>query len=192
MYFCTLLLFTLAFAVVVSGMPTWQGFSSRESMGSLVPGAAAIEAMGLPWERPYYLSVTAPRGLPGNATITYMPEPPLFFVNHDQLFQYTNDSHILNVNVVNTTASNEDPMPYKIVLGNKRAGLLDTVWRWRGILLHFDHGGQTNQGLYYSCLNKAGIWNVYMFLQPTPTPDGCNIVTMSSFAHLELVEQKAS
>ena len=135
----------------------------------------------------------------------------MFFVNRNQLFLYTNDSSILTVNVLNTTASDEDPMPYKITIDNKRAGLSDTVWRWQGTLLQFDHGQRNNQGLYYSCLNKRGIWNLYLFLQPyvtallracesslnnlsdrAPTPDDCKIVTLHSFGHLGLHEQHAS
>ncbi|ETW84057.1 hypothetical protein HETIRDRAFT_415774 [Heterobasidion irregulare TC 32-1] len=187
-----LVLLVLTFAAAVVAIPTWEGFNSRASIGSLVPGAAAIEAMGLPYGHPYYLSTSAPRGHSGNATVTHTPDPPMFFVNRNQLFLYTNDSSILTVNVLNTTASDEDPMPYKITLDNKRAGLSDTVWRWQGTLLQFDHGQRNNQGLYYSCLNKRGIWNLYLFLQPAPTPDDCKIVTLHSFGHLGLHEQHAS
>ncbi|KAA1466497.1 hypothetical protein DENSPDRAFT_846918 [Dentipellis sp. KUC8613] len=164
-----LALFSLAATVTfttVLAVPTWQNFASRDSISSLVPGAGYLEALGLQYGTPYYLSVDSPRGTPGNATIEPTPNPPLFFVDHGQLYQYTNESYILHVNVINTTLSETDPMPYRLVLGNKHEGVKNTHWRWRGTVLHFDHGEKTNLGLYYKCWDGLGKPAVYMYLDP--------------------------
>jgi len=103
-------------------------------------------------------------GIPGNITISGDPSPLLFYVDHNQLWQITNETYILPVNVVNTTASTEDLMPYKLVIGDKREGISNAIWRWRGTVLYLDIGEMTNSALYYSCPNKAGQYGVYTYL----------------------------
>lgn len=72
-------------------------------------------------------------------------------MHNRHLFHYTNDSDIFHVNVLNVTGNADEPLPYKLILGNKHGGLLDATWRWRGAFLHVDHGQRTNNGLYYMC-----------------------------------------
>ncbi|KAI0053637.1 hypothetical protein FA95DRAFT_1552139 [Auriscalpium vulgare] len=184
----SLLLASLAYITAVSGVPTWERFSSRSSISSLVPIASAIEAKGLPYNEPYYLAANAPTGVPGNASVTRVPQPadaPLFFINHNRLYQYTNDSYIFTVNVLNTTAVPGEPMPYKLVLSDKPEGLENPVWRWRGTSLHFDYGQKTNLGLLFACFNKDGKEGVYLWFDPAPTPEACTIFTPHSFNALE-------
>ncbi|TFY75833.1 hypothetical protein EWM64_g8181 [Hericium alpestre] len=187
MYRAELLALTLACAFLSAlAIPTWENYVSRDSIGSLVPGAGFIEALGLKYGTPYYLSSSSPRGVPGNATIEPSDAPPLFYVDHGRLMQFTNESYILHVNLVNTTLSETDPMPYKLVLDHRRSGLQDIHWRWRGTLLHFDHGQKTNLGLFYTCKDRTGAPAVYMYLDPAPTPKYCSITTLHSFSHLGL------
>lgn len=114
----------------VLAIPTWENFSSRNSMGDFVPGASVIEAKGGPYGRTlaFYLSNTSPRGelsstnhhssfeysnlvfylgTPGNATLeqTSLQTAPKLFIDKSKLYMYTNDTFIQPVNVLNVTSS---------------------------------------------------------------------------------------
>jgi hypothetical protein len=109
-------------------------------------------------------SYTRHAGSTGNLSVSLLStqdDAPLFFVHSDQLFHYTNDSYILQVNVLNITGNTDEPLPYKLALADEHDGLLDDMWRWRGAFLHLDHGQKTNNGLYYMCLSRDGKEGVY-------------------------------
>ncbi|KII95202.1 hypothetical protein PLICRDRAFT_34039 [Plicaturopsis crispa FD-325 SS-3] len=178
-----LLLSCIAFSVAI---PTWENFSSRSSIGSLVPGASFIEAMGSArtdqWHSPNYLTIRqsgGDRGTPGNATIGQTNSPPLFFINKEQLYQFTNATHILPVNVYNSTAV-RGGLPLRLATGDKLEGIGGGSWRWKGTMLYYDYGAKSNNGLFYLCQYRTAP-GVYMNLDPAPTPPGCNIVTLHSF-----------
>ncbi|KIJ70570.1 hypothetical protein HYDPIDRAFT_172360 [Hydnomerulius pinastri MD-312] len=185
--FMLLRLFTLLLSVlnVAVSIPTWENLNNRDAIGSLVPGAGFLEALGPvrrvnpDSHRPNYLSVNAPRGSPGQAIIKQDSSPPMFFINHDTLWQYHNETYIYPVNVVNSTLTADAPL--QLIVSEKQGGLTGGHWRWRGTMLYFDLGKKTNQGLYYTCQDKTGKFGVFMFLDPSPTPKGCEIITIHSF-----------
>ncbi|KAI0068711.1 hypothetical protein BV25DRAFT_1986293 [Artomyces pyxidatus] len=189
-----LLFVGITFITAVLGIPTWETFSSRASIGSLVPGSSVIEALG-GYEVPQVLSLSAPPGVAGNVTITMRrrsrsSDLALFFLHHNRLFQFTNETSILNVNVLNTTAVEGEPMPYKLAVSPKREGLRDAMFRWRGTLLHYELGNGPDQTFFYVCKNASGETGIYMLAQADATPPGCTLVTLHSFNHLELIQQR--
>ncbi|EIN10739.1 hypothetical protein PUNSTDRAFT_132812 [Punctularia strigosozonata HHB-11173 SS5] len=102
-------------------IPTWEGYASRDSVTSLVPGAGFVQAIGPKYRGedvnqkapPKYLTVSGDKGLGGGAIAYYDPAPPMFFINprDNQLYQVVNETTILNVNVVNVTATATSPAP---------------------------------------------------------------------------------
>jgi hypothetical protein len=103
-------------------------------------------------------------GSTGNLTVSFLSsrdEAPLFFVHDGHLVHYTNDSDIFHVNLLNVTGNVDEPLPYKLTLENKRDGLPNAMWRWRGAFLHVEYGQRTNNGLYYMCLSRDGREGVY-------------------------------
>lgn len=66
---------------------------------------------------------------------------------------------------MNVTSDPAHPAPYKLELSENSEGTQGGVWRWRGTMLHFDLGKQTNQGLYFSCQTTEGTRGVYMTLE---------------------------
>ncbi|KAH8118690.1 hypothetical protein DFH11DRAFT_1502254 [Phellopilus nigrolimitatus] len=182
----------LSLAPLALGMPSWDaGFGTRPqvSIGNLVPGASVIEAIGegITYEtyKPKYLSVAAPKGVPGSAAIYEDLSPPLFFINNQQLWQPMNTTSILRVNVLNVTGVDEagqpHPAPLKLEIGERAEGLVNGVWRWRGTKLFFDLGKRSNKGLYFSCQTKNGMRAVYTALDDMPAPPGCKYTTLHSF-----------
>ncbi|EJD01499.1 uncharacterized protein FOMMEDRAFT_169608 [Fomitiporia mediterranea MF3/22] len=173
-------------------LPQWDGGCATQphsSIGSLVPGATVIEAIseGIDYRqyRPKYLSIPTTKGVAGPATIFENTSPPLFYIHNGQLWQPTNLTSILRVNVLNVTATNDSsgsphPAPLKIELGEDAKGL-DGTWRWRGTKLFFDYGKRTNNGLYFSCPTRNGR-AVYTSLDSMPAPPGCKFMTLHSFA----------
>jgi len=180
-----------AFVCYAAAVPSWQSFTSRATLGSLVSGANAIEAVGLPSNKRFFLSVSGPPGEPSNVTIdTVRKDPPLYFVDRQQLYQWTNDTYILSVNVLNSTTSEEDPMPYKLVLDTEKHGLKGAVWRWRGTDLHVDYLNMSNRGHFYTCKNSAGRIGTYLFLdvvdmdESSTPPQGCYAVKLHTYTPL--------
>ena len=116
--------------------------------------------------RPRNISLTrldgGSSGSPGSAVIKEDLPPPLFFISHDQLWQYHNDSYIFPVNVLNSTLTAQAPLQLNV--GNRREGLSGGSWWWRGTMLYYNHGDKTNRGLFYACQDKAGHRGVYMVL----------------------------
>lgn len=162
---------------------------TQTSIGNIVPGASFIEAIGsgISYEqyRPKYLSVAAEKGhesdpdlptlnaqflnwigVPGPAVVHENLSPPLFYIYQQQLWQLTNQTSILRVNVLNTTDVEGHFAPLKLELGEKKEGVSGGIWRWRGTMLHYDLGQKSNKGLYYSCESKSGMRGVYMSIDP--------------------------
>ncbi|KAF9009072.1 hypothetical protein BDQ17DRAFT_1349476 [Cyathus striatus] len=182
--FFALCLFSLALAI-----PTWEGINVRGSIGSLVPGTSYIEALGPARgnekSQLRHLSLPVP-GNPGNLTV--MPNyraPGLFYVGQNQLWNFVNETAIFPVNAINVTSTSEFPL--QLIVGTKQAGISTGSWRWRGTMLYYDQGSRGNQGLFYTCTTDSGLPGVFMFLQPSPTPPGCDTLTLHSFSrdHLE-------
>ncbi|KAH7914360.1 hypothetical protein BJ138DRAFT_1144109 [Hygrophoropsis aurantiaca] len=176
--------FLLISIPLVLSVPTWESFNNRQALGTLVPGATFLEALGpvrraQPSDQPNYISVHGQRGSPGRAIVTQESSPPLFYINHDQLWQYQNDTYIFPVSVLNSTLTADAPL--QVTISEKSEGLSGGRWRWRGTMLYYDLGSKTNQGLFYTCQDKSGAHGVFMFLDPSPTPKGCEIVTIHSF-----------
>lgn len=81
---------------------------------------------------------------------------PKFFIDKSQLYMYTNDTSIQPVNVLNVTGSNDDPMRYKLAIGDEAGGLLSS-WEWAGTSLRYTYGSRdwNNKGLFYQCPGKG-------------------------------------
>ncbi|EIM85629.1 uncharacterized protein STEHIDRAFT_140201 [Stereum hirsutum FP-91666 SS1] len=196
--------FFFACAACVLAIPTWENFSSRNSMGDFVPGASVIEAKGGPYGRTlaFYLSNTSPRGTPGNATLeqTSLQTAPKLFIDKSKLYMYTNDTFIQPVNVLNVTSSTSsssqsnsyDPLGYKLTIGDvdKPEGL-PSAWSWTGTVLNYESGLWRNRGIYYYCVDRG----IYLsFTRPSlhtdAAPEGCYVITLHSYSHLALLQEK--
>lgn len=141
--------------------------------------------------------------MPGNAIINSAPSPLPFFVSprDGQLYQVVNATTVLHVNVLNTTrtpdahplgsayaqarlelalAPNTPHSPLKLELAPTRApGAPVGAWRWQGTMLYYDDKAErTNSGVFYQCVDRDGPHGLYMFLEPAPTPAGCQLVTL--------------
>ncbi|RDB22858.1 hypothetical protein Hypma_010204 [Hypsizygus marmoreus] len=174
--------FFLWFAILVAGVPTWEGLNGGSSIGSLVPGASYIEALAPVKDnerQTHHLALDSP-GHPGKLTILPNTKaPPLFYINRNKLWQFNNETSIFHVNVLNETQS--DGYPLQLVVGKKQTGLTGGSWRWRGTMLYYDHGPAGNSGLYYSCRLADGSYGVFMFLRPSKTPIDCETITFHSW-----------
>ena len=125
------------------------------------------------------LTLTA--GETSNATIEEASTqrlPPLYFLSDHKLYQYTNESYISPVSILNSTESEEDPMPYKVVIGSEREAVSGISWTWRGPNLHADYPAtnRSNLGLFYSCKNTHGRYGTYLHLD-----DGSNLRWTTGF-----------
>ncbi|KAI0347193.1 hypothetical protein BDW22DRAFT_1351563 [Trametopsis cervina] len=186
--------FALLFSVytwftLVCGVPSFDGITFWSSdTGSIVPGMSALEALGPNnnYENghymPRFLTLSGERGAPGNATVKTVlgrTPPPLFYIHNSQLWQYHNASTILPVNVHNSTLSSQ--LPLQMIAGKKRDGVKGGSWRWQGTQLVYEQGKSNNGGVYYSCQDTNGLMGVFLFMRPSPTPQGCTIFTIHSF-----------
>ncbi|EEB91668.1 hypothetical protein MPER_09941, partial [Moniliophthora perniciosa FA553] len=128
----------------------WMGAPGQISIGSLVPGAAYVEAKSAhrTGDVARHLAPSVPGNL-GNLSV-------------NQLWQFQNQSAIFHVNVVNTTEPHHPTgeIPLQLTLDTQRKGITNGNFRWRGTMLHYDFGGRTNGGVYYHC----------------PTPDGAKLL----------------
>jgi len=188
-----LLLVLLSFlSSLAIALPSWDaGILTRPftstAVNNLVPGANIIEVVGpLSKERyvPKHLNVRrSAEGVPGEATISDSDgtAPPVFFVNQRQLWQLTNQTSILAVNLQNVTG--KAPVPLKLVLEQEQGGVEGGTWRWQGSRLFYDYGKLSNNGLYFACDEGDGSKSVYTSLQGQPAPVGCQYVTLHSFTH---------
>ncbi|KAK7049528.1 hypothetical protein VNI00_005559 [Paramarasmius palmivorus] len=179
MFLLSSLCFLFFWIALVQSFPTWGG---QITMGSLVPGAAYIEAKSA------HRSGTTPRHLdtsiPGTfGNLSIVPDnrlpPPLFYINQNHLWQFANASAIFHVNIVNTTevVHPTGQVPLQLTLDTKRKGITNGSFRWRGDMLHYDIGGATNGGVYYHCPTADG-GRLIMFLKGVPTPQGCYFFTL--------------
>lgn len=128
-----------------------------------------------------------------------------------QLMLFVNATTLLHVNVLNATDVASHPAfakydgdgervqptplqaPLQIAFARKPAGLKHGVWSWLGTLLTYElpasaarplgaPGSQSNQGVFFQCLDKAGRNGLYTSLDPSFTPPGCAVVTLHSYA----------
>lgn len=173
--------------MTVLAVPSFEGVTSWSSIGSLVPGMTALEAIGpTSWgkQNPFYFTIDAPHGLTGNATVKTDNSPPLFYIHNSQLWNYHNASTIYPVHVVNSTRSAD--MPLQVVIGTPRGDVVrGGVWRWQGTMLFYELGSANNSGVYYSCQDTNGLMGLFLFLRGSPTPPGCTIFTVHSFMRSE-------
>ncbi|PBK69613.1 hypothetical protein ARMSODRAFT_1018372 [Armillaria solidipes] len=188
MLFVPLLSIFLSFTYCAA-FPTWMGAPGSTSIGNIVPGAAHIEVLGpyLVGESKKHLSVPVV-GQPGNLTIVSNEEatPPLFFINHNHLWQSINETAIFPVSLRNVTTilPGATQVPLQLVLDTKHNGVKGGSWKWRGTRLHYHHGAASNSGIFYSCPLEDGSIGLFLFLQGTRSPDGCRIVTLHSFSRV--------
>lgn len=176
--------FLLHCTSLVTSMPAW-GIPSQGSISSLVSGNSFIVAKSSYREAiTRYLTPSHAPGQSGNLTVLENPpNPPLFYVYRNKLWHFVNETAIYNINVINTTsvAHPTGEVPLQLVIGSKDSGIKHGNWRWRGTMLHYDVGGATNGGVYYSCQSRNGGSRLLMFLKGVPTPDGCSFITLHSF-----------
>ncbi|KAJ8453559.1 hypothetical protein ONZ45_g19670 [Pleurotus djamor] len=162
MYIASLISY-LAFAATVLSIPTWDNWSRQQTIGSLVPGASFIQALGPSQDKQLYkghLSTATP-GFPGNLTLIKDTLPPLFFINHNWLWQVNNETSIYRVNVVNSTGT--AGMPMQLKLGKKAEGIKGGAWRWRGATLYYDQPGGDSQAAFYSCPMSDGSTGIFVY-----------------------------
>ncbi|RDX55486.1 hypothetical protein OH76DRAFT_1414811 [Lentinus brumalis] len=170
----------------VAAVPSFEGVTSWSSIGNLVPGMTYLEGLGpatsqgTPGHVPFYMSIAATRGNPGNVTMYRNRSPPLFYIHQNQLWHYHNESTIMPVNVHNTTGSGQ--LPLQLIVGTKPAGVPGGRWRWQGTMLFYENGPQNNEGLFYSCADVNGLNGMFLFLQCSPPPPGCTPFTVHSFS----------
>ncbi|TBU49381.1 hypothetical protein BD309DRAFT_909893 [Dichomitus squalens] len=170
----------------VTAMPSFEGYTSWDSIGNLVPGMSYLEGLGPATTQgaanhvPFYLSIAATRGNPGNVTMYRNRSPPLFYIHQSQLWHYHNESTILPVNVHNSTGTGQ--LPLQMIAGTKPDGVPGGRWRWQGTMLFYENGAQDNQGLFYACADVNGLNGMFLFLQCSPPPPGCTPFTVHSFS----------
>ncbi|KAJ6539332.1 hypothetical protein B0H19DRAFT_1269659 [Mycena capillaripes] len=172
---------------MVKALPTWEGLNPRSDfMSALVPSATFIQVLGSRGAEGVtsHLSSHVP-GEPGNLTAiptVQLRAPPLFAVSKNQLWQYRNESTIYPVAVKNTTLVDGVP-PLQLVVGKQRTDVVSGgTWQWRGSQLRYELGSVGNAGVFYLCALEDNTSGIFMFLSPAPTPAGCHIITLHSFA----------
>ncbi|KAK7470655.1 hypothetical protein VKT23_002078 [Stygiomarasmius scandens] len=185
-----LVFFLLCSLSLVASIPTWMYAPGQSQIGSLVPGAATIEALGV-GSNPYQASTrhlaAYRKDYEGNLTVTFTRSrygPDLFYINRQQLWLFANETAIFPVNVVNTTTVHPDAgeVPMRLVIGDKHKNTVTSgSWRWRGTMLNYDLGPLSNGGVYYHCPQASGEAIIYTFFKGVPTPQGCNLVTLHAF-----------
>ncbi|KAF8655307.1 hypothetical protein AX16_003204 [Volvariella volvacea WC 439] len=140
----------LSLLAVVGAVPAWE--AGRSTISSLVPGAGYLEALAAARGTEgitRHVTVTD-LSSPGNVTVmVHTKRPATFFVNHNQLWQFYNETAIYRVNLINATHIENHPL--QLVTSKKAEGVTGGVWRWSGTMLYYDHGRRGNQGLYYHC-----------------------------------------
>ncbi|KAJ6485006.1 hypothetical protein C8R47DRAFT_980592 [Mycena vitilis] len=187
MLFAVLACLALQWCSGVRALPTWEGLNAHSSFTtSLVPSVTFMPPE-LPIANTKKKTDASLRpGEPGNLTAVPAVQrraPPLFSVSQDQLWQYRNESTIYPVAVKNTTLIEGVP-PLQLVVGKQPAATVVAggSWRWRGSMLRYDLGVAGNSGVFYLCPLKDSTTGIFMFLEPSPTPAGCHIVTLHSFS----------
>ncbi|KAK1236567.1 hypothetical protein PQX77_000119 [Marasmius sp. AFHP31] len=155
---------------LVGSIPLWESVTGQISIDSLVPFASYVEAKTAFRDGvARYLTFPTPERS-GNLTISEdsnSGSPPLFYVRNNQLFHFINETYIVNVNVVNTTtiAPPTAEFPLQLAVDKKRKGIRNGSWVWRGTMLHYEFGGRSNGGVYYSCPAEDGGSKLLTFLR---------------------------
>jgi hypothetical protein len=177
-----------AFSLISVGLaaPIAGHLGSQSFFRQLVVGPTPIQA--IPIARPVdyhhtvslaaeptYLNVAAPWGAPGKATIK-KGSAPSFFISHEKLFLYTNDTYILPVNILNSTIPDNPPL--KLAVGTTYEGVQGVSWRWYGTLLAYKLGKRSGGALFYSCAEKDGTPGLYTSLELFSAHSGCSTVKL--------------
>lgn len=185
-----------------------------------VPGQDVIRVQPIGSSENYVLRSSSPPGVDGTATITstdFGSTPPLFYIapGSSQLMLFVNATTLLHVNVLNntnpekwtTTTGDGQPvhltplqMPLQIAYGRKSEGIRNGEWSWLGTLLRYElpatatralgGGRQSNQGVFFQCLDETGRNALFTNLDPSVTPPGCSVVTLHSYAAAQKNEQE--
>jgi len=179
----TLLVIVAYLACFTVAIPSWEGFTKSSVFDSFIPGATTIEARGKTFMRKAknpnrgprdYLAVDDSKSRP---FISSIASPPLFYLSRNKLYQYTNDTHIIPVGVVNSTLTAEAPL--QLVVGSGDKSLANGKWSWYGTLLNYEAPtGQKNRGLFYSCSDKTGSPGLFLALDPVKPPKDCFAVSL--------------
>ncbi|KXN86266.1 hypothetical protein AN958_10128 [Leucoagaricus sp. SymC.cos] len=190
-HFYSLVLWISYLVALVTAVPTFEHLTGWDTdMGSLVPGAAYVSAIGrydASFPKTRYLNVHD-EGFPGNITVTTEDRrPEWFYIRQNQLYQVINSTAIYSVSLKNMTATSDFPL--QLVSGAKMRRNRYSIWRWQGSMLFYEEGKLSDGGLFYECLIKDGRPGIFTFLKGTKTPDQCSPVTLHAFNKLFLKEQ---
>ncbi|TFL06020.1 hypothetical protein BDV98DRAFT_580077 [Pterulicium gracile] len=197
-------LFSMANAIALYEGALISDYTGGANEAGMIPGAGWITVMTP--ENPSrwgikYLSALGVRGNPTNLTIRSnagprFTEPPVFFIKNEQLYQLNNQSSVFHVNVMNTTelSNSRDPADaqshkLRMEITPQKRGVRG-VWKWKGTMLHFEHGGISNRGVFYGCQEEIAptITSLEIYLTSIPTPKFCQIVTLHSWVGRERPE----
>jgi hypothetical protein len=178
-----LVLFSWSVTVGVA-VPTYDG---HFSIGSLIPGLSSIQAVRSGHSRKggaRFMTVRPPNDV-GNLSISFTtPTIPLFYIHHNRLWRYVNDTSIYAVNLVNDTQIPDmEHTPLQLTLDQKPGGIERGTWKWKGTMLIYEFGGRNNSGVYYDCRLPDIGFVLLTFLQGVPTPPGCTLITLHGFEH---------
>ncbi|KAH8830872.1 hypothetical protein DL96DRAFT_981096 [Flagelloscypha sp. PMI_526] len=194
------LLVSSLFALFVSAVPHWDGFTNQASFNNLAfAGANPIEVllsvnqanvgankMFLSLESRVNDTEQLTAGWPSKAT-----PPPHFFINgRGHLFHFLNNSAIYPVSLVNNTKPGEPDGPLQMVLGKKNQNTFNKgYWRWQGSMLYYDYDRWGNQGVYWRCPTENGGMGLFTSVTAfnaggtgySGFPPGCESLTLHSF-----------
>ncbi|KAF9451719.1 hypothetical protein P691DRAFT_637619, partial [Macrolepiota fuliginosa MF-IS2] len=170
-------------AAMVAAIPTFEHFTDWDTgMGSLIPGAAYIQAIGsndAVNKETKHLNVHL-EGFPGNLTATTNARrPEWFYIRHNRLYQVVNSTAIYPVNIKNITGTPDYPL--QLISSQKNEGNKYGVWRWQGSMLFYEEGKLSNGGLYYECIPEGSLPGIFTFLEGAKPPVGCSPMTLHGF-----------
>jgi len=183
----TLSIFML-FGSTALAMPISGSLNSQTRFDSLVVGVTPIRASSFPrplpvdydsTAQPTYISVTGSWGAPWKLTTLNQSSPSLFLIMRERLWVYSNETYILPVNVLNATVPGNPPL--QLAVGNGFEGVMGGSWKWRGTMLLYVLGNESNRAMYYSCKDEDDALGLYMFLGRSPTPTGCSAMTLYAY-----------
>ncbi|KZV81175.1 hypothetical protein EXIGLDRAFT_844829 [Exidia glandulosa HHB12029] len=93
-------------------------------------------------------------------------------------------------------------IPLQIAFSRKAEGIRTGEWSWLGTLLRFElppsatkalgvgSGRQSNQGVFFQCLDAEGRNGLFTNLDPSFTPPGCSVVTLHSYAAVQKEQRR--
>jgi hypothetical protein len=185
--YCILSIFMLIFSTgLASPIARNLNSQSRLNFGSLVPGVTHVKALPIPppqpgdenTAQPMYLSM-ASQLAPGKLTLK-QSSPSLFFISHEQLWVYANESYVHPVNVLNATIPGN--LPLQMAVGNKVEGVTGGSWRWLGTMLFYSLGNRSNGARFHSCKDKDDVLGLYIFLDRHSLPPDCTTLMLQAYS----------